>query len=195
MLRTNLSTRPFYNERLVHALLAALAVVIVAITVINLWGAFTLSGRLARLQARAADSDARTAALRRDTARMRGTTTPQELDAISADVREVNAIIDRRAFSWTELFNRFEETLPDNVRIASVSPRIEKDGALIVTVVVLARNVEGVDTFMESLERQGAFSSLLSREEFINDSGLLQAKLEGRYLPAAAGSARKGATP
>ena len=35
MLRTNLSTRPFYNERLVHLVLALVAVLVVAVTVLN----------------------------------------------------------------------------------------------------------------------------------------------------------------
>ena len=32
MLRTNLSTRPFYNERAVHLLLALAAVIVLALT-------------------------------------------------------------------------------------------------------------------------------------------------------------------
>ena len=34
--------------------------------------------------------------------------------------REANALIDRRAFSWTELLNQFQATLPPDVRIGGV---------------------------------------------------------------------------
>jgi len=46
--------------------------------------------------------------------------------------------------------------------------------------------VEAVDAFIENLEKRGAFSGVLSREEFVNEDGLIQASLEGRYRPAAA---------
>ena len=35
MLRTNLSTRPFYNERIIHLLIALAGVIILGITVFN----------------------------------------------------------------------------------------------------------------------------------------------------------------
>ena len=43
MLRTNLSTRPFYNERAVHAAIGAAALVVLALTVVNVSRIVTLS--------------------------------------------------------------------------------------------------------------------------------------------------------
>ncbi len=194
MLRTNLSTRPFYNERLVHLVLGTLALAVLAVTVFNLWQVFVLSGRHAQLQARITEADGRAAAARADAARIRAGINPRELETASVAAREANAIIERRAFSWTDLFNRFESTLPDAVRITSVVPRIDKNGVITVTVVVLARTVEGVDAFIENLEGDGAFSGFLSTEEFPDETGTLQATLVGRYTPPAAATP-KGARP
>ena len=194
MLRTNLSTRPFYNERLVHLVLGTLALAVLAVTVFNLWQVFVLSGRHAQLQARNTDADARAAPAGGDAARIRAGINPRELETASVAAREANAIIERRAFSWTDLFNRFESTLPDAVRITSVVPRIDKNGVITVTVVVLARTVEGVDAFIENLEGDGAFSGFLSTEEFPDETGTLQATLVGRYTPPAAATP-KGARP
>lgn len=195
MLRTNLSTRPFYNERLVLVALAVLALVVLAITVFNLREAFVLAGRQAELQARADEFTQRARTLRGEAARLRGGINPTELEATTAAAREANAIIERRAFSWTELFNRFEETLPDDVRITSVRPKVERDGSIAVTVILVARGVKGVDAFIENLEQQGTFSGLLSREEFVNEDGLLRATIEGRYRPGRLTAQAKGATP
>lgn len=195
MLRTNLSTRPFYNERLVLVALAALALAVLAITVFNLREAFVLAGRQAELQARADEFAQRARTLRGEAARLRGGINPTELEATTAAAREANAIIERRAFSWTELFNRFEETLPDDVRITSVRPKVERDGSIAVTVILVARGVTGVDAFIENLEQQGTFTGLLSREEFVNEDGLLRATIEGRYQPARLAAPAKGATP
>lgn len=194
MLRTNLSTRPFYNERLVHLTMGVLALAVLTVTVFNLWEVFVLSGRHAQLQARISEADARARTARADALRIRAGINPRELETASVAAREANAIIERRAFSWTDLFNRFESTLPDTVRITSVVPRIDKDGVITVTVVVLARTVEGIETFIENLEEDGAFSGFLSTEEFPDETGVLQATLVGRYAPPAT-PAQKGARP
>ena len=194
MLRTNLSTRPFYNERLVHLVLGTLALAVLAVTVFNLWLVFVWAGRHALLPARITYADGRALAARADAARIRAGINPRELETASVAAREANAIIERRAFSWTDLFNRFESTLPDAVRITSVVPRIDKNGVITVTVVVLARTVEGVDAFIENLEGDGAFSGFLSTEEFPDETGTLQATLVGRYTPPAAATP-KGARP
>ena len=59
MLRGNLATRPFYNERIVALLLGLLAVAAVALTVTNGTRLMQLSSRRSELRAQAtADADA-----------------------------------------------------------------------------------------------------------------------------------------
>ena len=55
MLRSNLSTRPFYNERAVHLVLALAALVILAVTVLNLVEVVRLSRENTALSARSRD--------------------------------------------------------------------------------------------------------------------------------------------
>lgn len=183
--RINLSTRPFYNERVVHLSLALAAALVVAVTAFNLWQVFGLSGRQAELQGRISRAEATSRDFRDRAAAIRRSINPRELEATVAAAREANLLIERRVFSWTEVLNQFETTLPANVRISSVRPRIERDGTMVVAVVVLARTVEAVDAFIENLEKRGAFSGVLSREEFLNEDGLIQASLQGQYRPAA----------
>ena len=45
MLRTNLATRPFYNDRAVHAAIGAAAAVVLALTILNVVAIVTLSRR------------------------------------------------------------------------------------------------------------------------------------------------------
>jgi Tfp pilus assembly protein PilN len=185
MERINLSTRPFYNERAIHAGLALAAAVVLAVTAFNLWQVFVLSGRHAELQARISQAEAKTRELRNQAAGTRRSINARELDATVAAAREANALIERRVFSWTEVLNQFETTLPAAVRISSVRPRVERDGRMVVEIVVLARTVEAVDAFIENIEKKGAFTGVLSREEFVNEAGLIQASIEGHYRPAA----------
>ena len=90
--RINLSTRPFYNERAVHASLALAAALVLAVSAFNLWQVYVLSGRHAELQGRIAQAEtkiARAAGIRpRRSAR---SINPRELEATVAAAREANA--------------------------------------------------------------------------------------------------------
>ena len=195
--RLNLSTRPFYNERAVHAALGAVGAAVLVITAFNLWEVYALSGRQAEFQGRIAMAESKTREYREQAAKIRASVNPRDLEQTIAAAREANALIDRRVFSWTELFNHLELTLPSQVRISSVRPRVEKDGSITLGITVLARTVDGVNTFIENLEKDGLCSGVLSRDEFLNQDGLIQASLEGRYTPArrtAAAAAAPGGT-
>lgn len=190
--RINLSTRPFYNERAIHAALALVAALVLGVTAFNLWQVFMLSGRQTQLRNRTSQAEEKSRRLREQATRIRASINARDLENTIAAAVEANALIDRRVFSWTEVLNQFETTLPPTVRITSVRPRVERDGSMMVSVVVLARSVEAVDAFIENLEKHKAFSSVLSREEFVNEQGLIQASLEGRYRPADAAASGAG---
>ncbi len=134
MIRTNLATRPFYNERLVNLWLLALAAVVVAATIFNVTRARSDSGSNTELASQAAQNAARATELRRTAAGLRASLDAKQLEAVSVDAREANDLIDRRTFSWTALFNRFETTLPDDVRITSVRPTVDRDHTITLTI-------------------------------------------------------------
>lgn len=182
--RINLSTRPFYNERAVHAALGLLGAVVLAVTVFNLWEVYVLSGRQAEFQGRVATTEAKAREYRTRAAQVRASINPRDLEQTIAAAHEANTLIDRRVFSWTDLFNHLEVTLPPQVRISTIRPTVGQDGAITMDLVVMARSVDSVNTFIENLEKAGPFSGVLSREEFLNQDGLIQARLEGRYQPA-----------
>ena len=186
MLRTNLSTRPFYNERAVTAALAVVGVVVLAFRVLIVTRLGALSRRLATIGAAAEQAERRARDLRQKAAAARGSVDQARLAAVAAAAHEANTLIDRRVFSWTELFNRFEATLPPGVRIAAVRPSVDQQGRLIMTIAVVGRSVDDVDEFIEALEATEAFGDLLSREERFNEEGLLEATLRGVYRPAPA---------
>ena len=66
MIRTNLATRPFYNERLVNLWLLLLAAVVTAATVFNVTHVRSDSGSNTGLASQAAQNVARTNEARRD---------------------------------------------------------------------------------------------------------------------------------
>jgi Tfp pilus assembly protein PilN len=183
MIRTNLSTRPFYNERVVSTwLLVFLAVVVIA-TVFNITRVLQYSRNDTEQGLAASRDEARATELRRSAARVRTTVDPKQIAFASQEARQANDLIDRRTFSWTELFNRFETTLPDEVRIRSVRPQIEQ-GQFQVTVTVVARSVDDLSLFMDRLEKSGAFAKVgRGISEHFNEQGQLIANLDVEYVP------------
>ena len=195
MIRTNLSTRPFYNERIVRLCLLVFLLVVLAATAINVTRVVRYSRSDKQLSERAARDEARAAELRKSAVRLRGTVDPKQIEFASLEARQANDLIDRRTFSWTAIFNLFESTLPDEVRITSFRSKIEK-GQIILTITIVARGAEDVSSFMDNMEQSGAFSQVgATLEERVNEQGQLQASLETVYLPAighAAGRAGAG---
>lgn len=186
MLRTNLSTRPFYNERAVRTALAAIALLALGLTIFNVYEIVLLRGQsrdsrqtIAQNEALALDSREKAAVIRRSIDRAK-------LDAVQVAAQEANALIDSRTFSWTELLNQFQSTLPPDVRIGGVMPQVDQKGRRLVHISVISRRVEDVEQFMDALEKTGAFSAVLSRTDTPDESGALRSELQGYYLPVAA---------
>jgi hypothetical protein len=192
VIRTNLATRPFYNERAVRVLLFAIAALGLGATAFNVTEVVQLSRRDTRLLTRASADEARAADVSRQAARMRTTIDPRVLDAASADARQANELIDRRTFSWTELLNQFETTLHVEVRIATMRPKLDEKRGIVLTVIVFAKSVDDINLFIDKLEASGVFGQIQKLDERLNEQSELQATIEGVYTPMAHPSAEGG---
>ena len=186
MIRTNLSTRPFYNERAVHLWLLLAALLVAAATAFNVERGLRYRRSDAELVAQASRDEARAADLHRQAAKLRASVDPRQVDLASAAARQANDLIDRRTFSWTDLLNRFETTLPDDVRITAIRPKIDRALGIMLTINVIARDVDDVNRFMENLEQTGAFKNVNTSSDRVNEDGQLEAEVQAIYLPAEA---------
>ena len=119
-----------------------------------------LSKRHTELSTRVDRADRRAVELRREAARLQQQLNPQELESVTKAAREASVIIERRTFSWTDLFNRFEMTFPPDVRISAVRPKISEAGQVVVSMTAVGRRVEDIDRFIENLEATGVFANV-----------------------------------
>jgi hypothetical protein len=189
MLRTNLSTRPFYNERAVRAALFGLALIAVGLLLFNAIEILRLerAGREARQTV--AQNAAQARDLREKAQVIRQSINQAALQAVQVSARDANALIDRRAFSWTALLNYFQATLPPDVRIASVAPQIDNEGRMLVAISCFTRRAEDLYEFADALEGTGAFSEVLPRQLATEEDGTLRAEVQGYYLGPVRGAA------
>jgi hypothetical protein len=180
VLRTNLSTRPFYNERSIHIAIGIAAVLISALTVWNIVRIVTLSRQNTELATRVNRDESESAQLTKMAAEIRGKINREELTRVVESAREANALIDQRTFSWTAFFNRLESTMPPDVMLTSVRPSV-RDGVTRVRMTVLGRRAEDVDEFIEKLEATGAFEDVVPSQQDRTDEGLYRVAIESVY--------------
>ena len=176
MLRTNLSTRPFYNERAVLVVLAIAAALVLVLTAYNAIRIISLSRQNTEFAALINRDRSEAQRLSAEAQRIRAAINQDELQATAAAAAEANRLIDQRTFSWTEFFNRIEETLPPDVMLSDVRPTFQLE-VPVVSMTVLGRRTEDVDEFIEKLEATGAFGSVLPMQEDRTDEGLHRVQL------------------
>ena len=181
MLRSNLATRPFYNERAVYLVLGLVAVVGLVVLYVEAGRIIQLSQLNTERIRQAEDDEREGAALSVLAAELQRSVSPEALDEVAAAAREANLLIDQRVFSWTDFFNRIETTLPPDVMLTEVRPDIEP-GSIEVTMGVLGQSLGAINEFIGALEDSGAFTEVLNRSSEITEDGMYRAVLRGTYL-------------
>jgi len=185
MLRTNLSTRPFYNERAVHALAALLALLLVAVTAWQVARVVQLSRYKTELNAAIRRDRNETQAASSQAQQIRRGLDQKQLATLSAAAKEANDLIAQRTFSWTELFNQIEATLPDDVMLMGVHPEI-KEGLTELHMDVQGRSEDVINEFWDRLEKTGQFHDVIWSNVTITDDGLQRMVMNATYTPSPA---------
>jgi Tfp pilus assembly protein PilN len=180
MLRGNLATRPFYNERAVQLLLLLAGVIVIALTAFNISRILSLSNQNTGLSSRVTSDRAEAERLRGEAAAIRRGINQAELKTIVAAAQEANMLIDQRTFSWTEFFNHIEETLPPDVMLTEVKPSFQEDQTII-SMTVLGRRTQDVDDFIEKLEGTGSFDQVLPKLRDETEDGLRRVLITANY--------------
>ena len=194
MIRTNLATRPFYNERAVQLAVLVFLLSAVAATAFNATRVIQLSRSDTQLVTQAQTDEAATTELRTRSSRLRASVDPRALEAASVDARLANELIGRRTFSWTELYNRFETTVPDDVRFLSTRSKLDPKRGIVLTIIIVAKTVDDINKFVDNLEATGAFTDVQKLDEHLDEEqNQWTSTLEPTYTPANARPAAEGA--
>jgi Tfp pilus assembly protein PilN len=162
----NLAGRPFRNERMGAT---AFAVAVTALVGVTVWHAVVIRNLLpARTSERHREVEALEGELTklREEARSLKTETPPA--PTLAQWNLVKELVDRRAFSWTGLFARLEQVIPEGVRLTSISPAVRK-GQVDLDVDAAVRSREAGWDFVRVLEAGGDFYNVYPRSEDGNE--------------------------
>lgn len=155
----NLSSNPFRNR----ALPWVVAVAVACVSLVALF--FTLAEyRQVRLQADAGERDLRGL---REERRALEAQASEVREALPADQRQTlaaaHALVDRKSFSWSQLFADLEASLPAGVRVSRISVRdVTHQGEQTradLELAVVGRTPADVTDMIRDMSRVGAFSA------------------------------------
>jgi hypothetical protein len=184
MLKGNLSTRPFYNEKLVSLVVGLVLLVAIGLTIFNTLQLISLMRERRVLNAHIARDRGEAARITGQADALRRTVDQSRLQLLAGSTREANVLIDQRTFSWTEFFGLIEKALPRDVRLIGVSPRVEK-GEFKIGMRVATRTPDNLKEFSDALAATGAFYDVVLTETQRNDDDTDTLTLVAGYLPPA----------
>jgi Tfp pilus assembly protein PilN len=183
----NLARRPFRNERLPTLVLLVACVLLLGLSVRH-----ALAG-LDLLPERTAEVDGELVALEEEVTQLRAEFDQlRTREAAPQAIKEwgvVRDLVDRRAFSWSELLGRLEAVVPAGVRLLSIAPESSREG-IAVTIRAVGRTVEDGLEFLQALQDGKDF-----RDPFLTSVGEsnrgIDLEYTMTYAPRPAGSGEK----
>jgi Tfp pilus assembly protein PilN len=101
-----------------------------------------------------------------------------------AETEFMNNAIKRRTFSWTALFDHFEEMLPPNVKMISITPSVSEKN-IAINMEMAGESLPDMLTLVRTLERDEQFSDVtLKAERHDTEGNLLYFTISLLYKPA-----------
>lgn len=128
VLDLNLATRPFRNNT---PLWLAYGIGLFAVVALGWWNYgdwHEADAEIVSLQEQLDTHESRMARLRQKSAKADADIARHDLPLLRTQTAKANDVIERKAFSWTRLFQRLESVLPNDVRMESIRPLFRVGG-------------------------------------------------------------------
>lgn len=143
----NLASRPYRDYRPVYATVVVVSLLIAFLMLQNIDTYYRYVNATQNTRAKIASldrqADAEQARAQAADAQLRGV----DLVALDQDSHFINNRLAQRAFSWSELLDRLEAVLPDNVRLRSITPSFALNGMVHLELSCEAKDANGtIDT-------------------------------------------------
>ncbi len=176
--RLNLASKPFNNRILPWAVTA----VVILISLVALAFIFRSTQRTS-LEARSLQNEINALrqqeqSLRQQAEAVKNSLTPQQLQTLTA----AHTLLDRKGFSWSQLFADLESALPGTVRVKRIAVRgVAKQGDQTVTeleLTVSAKTPATVTEMIADMDRAGIFHAELRSQNLQRGRGESGAEYE-----------------
>ena len=155
----NLAHRPFRDYRPVYAVVVVLSLLTAFLMLNNFdtWYRYQRDTRTTRDEIAKLENQIEQERQRMEVAnrQIKG----MDLTGLARQSKFINAQLAERAFSWSELLDRLEDVIPNNVRIVSVSPGFQDNGLVRLTLSCEAKTTDGLETTINSFHGHPQFAN------------------------------------
>jgi len=179
----NLASRPFRDFRPVYAAVVVMALLTAFLALNNVDTLLryrtetkTTRADISQLEQQSADERQKADTL---TQRLRGV----DLKLLSTQTEFANTQLAERAFSWSELLDRLERVLPDDVRLQSVTPTFDKDGLVHLAMSCVAKSGTGLSATINHFNGDAHFANAFPASEAVEPTGERRISLSVDYRP------------
>jgi len=181
----NLAARPYRDTRPFTIAVIVASTVIAAMTYLNAvtflryrFETRTTTAKIASLQAQTQQEQQRGAAVNERLKRI-------DVDLLATQTQFANAQLAERAFSWSELLDRLEHVLPNDVRIYGVSPKFSKNGLIHLTLSCDTKTGQGMVNTINRVNADPHFANAFpTSESKVGDTGAYHFELGIDYKPS-----------
>lgn len=155
----NLSSSPFRQDRPLLVGLIAASALLLGVLVYQVALGYIEGDQRRELSAAIEQNEKTLAAVRRDEAQLTAVfRRPENSDAADYAVF-LNALIRRKAISWTHIFANLERVMPHSVRLVAVRPQLNLDNQILLDMTVASSGPEPVIDFLMRLEGSPLFGA------------------------------------
>lgn len=125
-LHLNLASRPYRDYRPVYAVIVVTSLLIAYLTLVNFDVYYRYRHETRTTRAKIAELETQTETERRRADQADAQLRTVNVTALDKQTRFINTQLAERAFSWSELLDKLERVIPENVRITTISPTFDE---------------------------------------------------------------------
>jgi Tfp pilus assembly protein PilN len=185
-LHLNLATKPYRDYRPFTLVMAAGALLFFGLAYVNVDTYLRYKTATKQTTATIASLDRQIADEHRRTDEVNARIGRVDVKLLQARTAFANVQLAERAFSWSELLDRLEHVLPDDVRIEGVAPKFDKGGLVRLSLDCHGKGNDSMVRTIASFNRDPHFANTFPRIESHEDTKEYRFELDVDYRPAIA---------
>lgn len=179
----NLASRPYEDKRLFIMTVVGISIVIAALLFTNIDTYLRYRVQTQTTRSTIAALDAQTEQEHRRAETVKQQLSRIDVASLSKQTAFINTQLAQRAFSWSELLDRLESVLADDVRVTSIAPGFRPDGSVLLNMTVEAKTADGLVDMLKRFSRDPQFANAFPANETAVPGGGYRITLSVDYKP------------
>ena len=179
----NLASRPYEDKRLFITTVVGISIVVAALLFSNIDTYLRYRVQTETTRTKIQEVDAQAEQERRRTEVLKQQLSRIDVTALAKQTNFINQQLAQRAFSWSELLDRLEGVLADDVRLTSVAPSFRDDGTVFLSLNLEAKSADGLVNMLHRFGRDPHFANAFPRSDTQTPSGSYMISLSVDFKP------------